>query len=120
MIYISHRGNLTGKSLKDENNPDYIMKAIESGFDVEIDVWFKNNIFYLGHDKPSFEVDTKFLKNQIIVDIPSGLGNFLGYLGDFLPKECLIGIDNFSQISRKEVMLYQKKYLDIKCFQTHT
>ena len=64
MIYISHRGNLTGKSLKDENNPDYIMKAIESGFDVEIDVWFKNIIFYLGHDKPSFEVDTKFLKNS--------------------------------------------------------
>tara|TARA_B110000027_G_C16046520_1_gene267946 strand:+ start:253 stop:684 length:432 start_codon:yes stop_codon:yes gene_type:complete len=63
MIYISHRGNLTGKSEKDENNPDYLMKAIESGFDVEIDVWFKNNKFYLGHDKPSFEVGTKFLEN---------------------------------------------------------
>ena len=49
------------------------------------------------------------MKNQIIVDIPSGLGNFLGYLGNFLPRECIIGIDNFSQISRKEVKLYQKK-----------
>lgn len=39
------------------------MKAIESGFDVEIDVWFKNDKFYLCHDKPCFEVDTKFLKN---------------------------------------------------------
>ena len=54
-------------------------------------------------------INTKFLKNQIIVDIPSGLGNFLGYLNYFLPKESIIGIDNFSQISREEVMLYQKK-----------
>ena len=63
MIYISHRGNLTGKSLKDENNPDYLMKAVESGYDVEIDVWFENDSFYLGHDKPIFKVDKKFLEN---------------------------------------------------------
>ena len=61
-------------------------------------------------------IDTKFLKNQIIVDIPSGLGNFLGYLNYFLPKDCIIGIDNFSQISRKEVMLYQKKTFGFNVF----
>tara|TARA_B100001063_G_C16588094_1_gene464169 strand:+ start:22 stop:837 length:816 start_codon:yes stop_codon:yes gene_type:complete len=61
-------------------------------------------------------IDTKFLKNQIIVDIPSGLGNFLGYLGDFLPKECLVGIDNFSQISKKEVRLYQKETFGYNVF----
>ena len=63
MIYISHRGNLTGKSSKDENNPDYIMEAVESGYDVEIDVWFKNSNFYLGHDKPIFKVNKIFLEN---------------------------------------------------------
>ena len=47
MIYISHRGNLTEKSVKDENNPDYLMKAVNSGYDVEIDVWFQNEKFYL-------------------------------------------------------------------------
>ena len=61
-------------------------------------------------------INTRFLKNQIIVDIPSGLGNFLGYLNYFLPKECIIGIDNFSQISRKEVMLYQKKTFGYNVF----
>ena len=64
MIYISHRGNLIGKSIKDENNPKYIMNAIENGYDVEIDVWFKNNNFYLGHDEPIFNVDKKFLENK--------------------------------------------------------
>jgi len=39
------------------------MKAIESSFDVEIDVRFKNDKFYLCHHKPCFEVDTKFLEN---------------------------------------------------------
>lgn len=61
-------------------------------------------------------IDTKFLKNQIIVDIPSGLGNFLGYLNYFIPKNCLIGIDNFSQISRKQVMLYQNKTFGFNVF----
>lgn len=61
-------------------------------------------------------INTKFLKNQIIVDIPSGLGNFLGYLNYFLPKECIIGIDNFSQISKEEVMLYQKKTFGYNVF----
>ena len=61
MIYISHRGNFQGKSEKDENRPEYIMKAVDKGFDVEIDVWFENNNFYLGHDQPTFKVDKDFL-----------------------------------------------------------
>tara|TARA_B100001175_G_scaffold201052_1_gene170700 strand:+ start:170 stop:985 length:816 start_codon:yes stop_codon:yes gene_type:complete len=61
-------------------------------------------------------INTKFLKNQKIVDIPSGLGNFLGYLSVFLPKECIVGIDNFSQISRKKVMLYQNETFGYNVF----
>lgn len=54
-------------------------------------------------------INFKFLKKAKIVDIPTGLGNFLGYLNYYLPKECLIGVDNFSQISKEKVILYQKK-----------
>lgn len=61
-------------------------------------------------------INTKLLKNQIVVDIPSGLGNFLGYLCDFLPRDSIIGIDNFSQISRKKVMLYQKETFEYNVF----
>ena len=31
---ISHRGNLNGKNVDFENHPDYIMAAINKGFDV--------------------------------------------------------------------------------------
>ena len=63
MIKISHRGNLLGKT-DYENTPDYIMNAIEEGFDVEIDVWYRYNNFYLGHDYPQFKIDIQFLVNN--------------------------------------------------------
>lgn len=62
MIYISHRGNLTGKKPELENSPDYIYSAIEEGFDVEIDLREKDGKFYLGHEKPQYEIDSKFFQ----------------------------------------------------------
>lgn len=64
MIFISHRGNLTGSNPEMENNPTYITEAINQGYDVEIDVWFRNGEFWLGHDKPQYLVDYKFLVNE--------------------------------------------------------
>ena len=45
MFFISHRGNLEGPIHSEENKIDYINDAINQNFDVEIDVWFKNNNF---------------------------------------------------------------------------
>ena len=64
MIYISHRGNLDGKSEKDENNPEYVINAVKKGFDVEIDVWFKEGNFFLGHDDPKFKIERNFLEKK--------------------------------------------------------
>lgn len=58
---ISHRGNIFGPNPKLENNPLYIEFALDLGFDVEIDVWIKDDRFYLGHDEPQYEVSNKFL-----------------------------------------------------------
>jgi hypothetical protein len=62
MILISHRGNLNGKT-DDENKPKYIEKALSQGFDVEVDVWYDNNQFWLGHDKPQYKVSEGFLEH---------------------------------------------------------
>ena len=64
MIYISHRGNLEGRNEKWENHPDYIMKALDKGYDVEIDVWYKDGEWFLGHDGPENYVVLDFLKND--------------------------------------------------------
>ena len=58
---ISHRGNLNGPQPNKENSPDYINKATESGYDVEIDVWYIDNRWHLGHDNPTYEVKYNFL-----------------------------------------------------------
>lgn len=61
MKLISHRGNLKGKVEEMENHPDYILKALEKGYDCEIDLWFENQNLYLGHDGPQYEIDISFL-----------------------------------------------------------
>ena len=66
MHFISHRGNLTGPEKKSENNPSYVDNALDKGFDVEIDVWFKDNKFYLGHDDPIHETNIDFLNKKNI------------------------------------------------------
>ena len=57
MILISHRGNINGSLESWENNPTYIDLAINKGYDVEVDVWYVNNILYLGHDNPQYDID---------------------------------------------------------------
>ena len=62
--FISHRGNIKGRNIERENEPSYLIEAISVGFEVEIDVWFEDGKYFLGHDKPQYEVTTRFLKND--------------------------------------------------------
>lgn len=61
---ISHRGNVNGPNADKENHPDYIIQALQLGYNVEIDVWYTNNNWYLGHDNPVFEIKFDFLNND--------------------------------------------------------
>ena len=61
MILISHRGNTAGANPERENEPEYILETLSKGFDVEIDAWYKNDEWYLGHDEPHYETDFHFL-----------------------------------------------------------
>jgi hypothetical protein len=66
MFFISHRGNLNGINQYEENKPSYIFSALEKNFDVEVDIWFVNSSFFLGHDKPQFSINEDFLNNKRI------------------------------------------------------
>ena len=64
MILIAHRGNINGPNELRENSPDYIEEALKQGFDVEIDLrWYKNK-WYLGHDWGQYEIDFDFLEKH--------------------------------------------------------
>ncbi len=64
MILISHRGNIEGPNEVRENSPYYVMEAMAMGYDVEVDVWYSQDSFWLGHDAPLYKTDYKFLINE--------------------------------------------------------
>jgi hypothetical protein len=68
MILIAHRGNINGRFESYENEPNYIDRALEKGYDVEIDIWVIEGNFYLGHDKPQYGITLEWLdkrKNEL-------------------------------------------------------
>ena len=61
MIYIAHRGNIDGPSLN-ENYPPHLDNALSKGYHVEVDIWYMDDRFFSGHDRPVAEVTFDFLK----------------------------------------------------------
>lgn len=61
MIIIAHRGNINGPDKKNENKPEYLIKAIDNNLYVELDLWKIENELFLGHDNPQYKIDIDFL-----------------------------------------------------------
>jgi hypothetical protein len=64
MIIISHRGNISGPVPDMENHPDYIREALKLGYECEIDVWYQDDEWWLGHDEPVYDVGKSFLRKD--------------------------------------------------------
>jgi len=64
MKIISHRGNLEGINPNLENNPEQIVKVIDLGLEVEIDLRIKDNQLFLGHDYPQYEINYEWLETN--------------------------------------------------------
>jgi len=56
MIFISHRGNLSGPNNELENNPLQVQKVLDMGYNCEVDVWFIDDNYFLGHDEPKYKI----------------------------------------------------------------
>lgn len=65
MILIAHRANTQGPNPAEENNPDYIVKALSQGYYVEIDIWLQSDgSLFLGHDGPQYSTTLEFLQHD--------------------------------------------------------
>lgn len=64
MFFIAHRGNIDGPNKEMENRPEYISSALEKGFDVEIDLWIKDEKLFLGHDEPQYNINSQWLTDR--------------------------------------------------------
>lgn len=61
MKIISHRGNVSGSDKNRENNPVYIHSLLTNGVDCEIDIWYVEGSYFLGHDYPQYKVTENFI-----------------------------------------------------------
>lgn len=62
MVIIAHRGLVNGPDINLENNPHQIEIALKQGFHCEIDVWFVEGLWWLGHDEPTYNINYDFLQ----------------------------------------------------------
>jgi hypothetical protein len=62
MKIISHRGNINGPVPEKENRPSYIDAAIGLGYEVEVDLRFIDEEFWLGHDVPQYKINMSWMK----------------------------------------------------------
>lgn len=113
MILISHRGNIDGKKINFENHPSYLLAALESGYEIEFDIWFHKKQWYLGHDEPKFLIKESFLdfvKNKSWIHAKNGEALFR-----LLKNEKLNvfwhNTDDFTLTSKGYIWTYPKKQL---------
>jgi len=64
MRLIAHRGNITGPDPTNENSPALIKDTLTYGYGCEVDVWYIDKQFWLGHDEPQYEIQEQFLRYQ--------------------------------------------------------
>jgi len=62
MRWILHRGNNAGPN-SIENDPVKIYDLLIKGYEIEIDLWYRDGKFYLGHDRSEYEIHELFLDN---------------------------------------------------------
>jgi hypothetical protein len=53
-------------NLNKENHPDLYFESYKTGFNVEIDVWFVDGKFKLGHDEPQYDFHLNYLKTILV------------------------------------------------------
>ncbi len=61
LMFIAHRGNVDGIDKQRGNTEAYVLDALAQGYHTEVDVWCRENRFYLGHDGPTQEIEVDFL-----------------------------------------------------------
>jgi hypothetical protein len=60
-LKIAHRGLTDGPNHSSENSIETIRERCKKGLASEIDIWWKDNAFWIGHDSPREPVSLEFL-----------------------------------------------------------
>lgn len=111
MRIISHRGNLNGEP-ESENSLSSIMRALENGFDVEVDIWkIGDDDLWLGHDNPQYFIIDKSILNDTRLWIHAKNLEALQYLCEHFPESNFFWHqeDDFTLTSTNYIWTYPEK-----------
>lgn len=109
MKIISHRGNLNGKNLSLENKPEHILEVCKK-YDVEVDAWFINNEWFLGHDEPQYKIKYNFFNEKMWIhckNIDASINLYSSDLNWFWHEN-----DKFVLTSKKNIWCYPSIYIE--------
>ena len=119
MEIVSHRGNLNGTS-DNENHPDQILKTLND-FRVEVDVWFIDGKWFLGHDNPDYPIAIDFFHKNMFLHCKnfSAVENLYHTNYNWFWHEN----DPMTLTSRGDIWCYPNNYIKngiVVCFETPT
>lgn len=68
MLYVSNRGNLSGKDPKKENTVEYLLEAAQAGYCIKTDLWVIKGRFVTGTDFPANGIILeRFEKDKLLI-----------------------------------------------------
>lgn len=115
MRLISHRGNLKGKQPHLENTLPYIHNALEAGYDVEIDAWYRDKRLFLGHDQPIIVIENLSLLHSPYLWVHAKNIETLNYLLTISCHCFFHNHDDCTLTSQGFIWVYPGKPLFNKC-----
>ena len=68
MLYVSNKGNLSGKDPKKENTVEYLLEAAQAGYCIKTDLWAIKGRLVTGTDFPAYGIILeKFEKDKLLI-----------------------------------------------------
>lgn len=68
MLYISNKGNISGRDPKKENTVEYLLQAVQSGYCVKTDLWVIKGRLVTGNDFPANGIALdRFKKGKLLI-----------------------------------------------------
>ncbi len=122
MILIAHRGNTNGPNPSKENHPDYIKEALNNGYHAEVDIWYLDNTWVLGHDNPEYEINDKYFNNFRMMSFCWYHAKNLQALQQFSSEQKYADWkyfwhdkDDYTLTSNKKIWTFPKKDVTLNC-----
>jgi hypothetical protein len=98
---LAHRANYDGPG-SGENSRDALDACVSLGFEVELDIWARGEVLWVGHDDPLWPCDPAHLRSIPVLAHAKNIEAAAALAASNVPFFCLDG-DDFGMCSTGEI-----------------